>query len=507
MADDLRTAELARCFDDPLRFILWALPWGEIPELSIVPLPEKWRAKYPNCEYGPDAWACELLDLIAEHVKKNGFDGVHSVSPLKAAVASGHGIGKSFFTAMICIWLLATRPYCKGIVTATTGAQLETKTWAEICKWLKKSLVADMFEINSTSIRAKEAPEGWRLDAYTCKEENSEAFAGQHSASSSSFYIFDEASGIPDKIWEVAEGGMTDGEPFFFAFGNPTRNTGRFRECFGKRSDSWLTYHVDSRSAFITNKETIEAWRQEYGEDSDFFRVRVLGQFPSASTKQFIPSSLVDKASETDVLNNTATCAIMGVDIARFGEDDSVIYTRIGRGYLPIKRFHHLDAVTLASRIAGHFENLKKLGLPEDRIYINVDETGVGGPIVDILRSDGYRVRGIQFSSSADDPETYDRKRDEMWGKMKDWLEDGGTIPNDKGLKEELVSPEFDYTLKGAIKLESKKDMKKRGLSSPDVADALALTFAVRINEYAQFANTERGARIRKFDPFARVHY
>lgn len=498
--------ELAKGYDDPLRFVLWAFPWGETPELSIVPLPEPWASKYPGCKYGPDKWACEVLEEIGQQVRENKFDGIHAVKPIRHAIASGHGIGKSFLTACLVIWILATRPYSKGVVTATTGDQLKTKTFAEIAKWLKRSLVADMFTINAESITAVEAPESWRVDAQTCKEENSESFAGQHAASSTSFYIFDEASGVPDVIWEVAEGGLTDGEPMMFVFGNPTRNTGRFRECFGKRSRVWRTRQIDSRSVFITNKEQIEEWRKEYGEDSDFFRYRVKGEFPSQSDKQFIPTGLVMEAARRDMPHNAATCAIIGVDVARFGDDDSVIYTRIGRGWLPIKRFKGLSTTQLVAKVKKHYDEVKALGFPRDRIFINVDEGGVGGGPKDQLRDDGYPVRGIQFGAGADDPKTYSRLREEMWGRMKLWLMDGGTIPNDQGLIDDLSAPEYDILPSGQIKLESKKDMKKRGLPSPDAADALALTFAYKVEEYiplAELAFRNRSSGRRDYDPFA----
>lgn len=502
--------ELARCYADPLRFVLWAFPWGETPELSIVPLPEPWASRYPNCKYGPDVWACEVLEDIGKQVRERAFDGIHAVKPIRLAIASGHGIGKSFLTAMLVIWIMATRPDAKGVVTANTANQLETKTFAEISKWLKRSLVSDLFEIRATSIVSKESPESWRVDAQTCREENSESFAGQHSASSTSFYIFDEASAVPDVIWEVAEGGLTDGEPMMFVFGNPTRNTGRFKECFGKRRQYWTTRHIDSRSVFITNKAQIEEWKTEYGEDSDFFRVRVKGQFPSASSRQFIPTELAEKASWSEIAHNTATAAIIGVDVARFGDDDTVIYVRIGKGFLPIKRYHGLDTVQVAAMVKRRYRDVKSIGFPRDRIFINVDEGGVGGGPKDILRDDGYPVRGVQFGAAADEPEIYDRKRDEMWGRMKQWLADGGTIPRDQGLIDDLTSPEFDIKPGGQIKLESKKDMKKRGLASPDAADALCLTFAYKIQEYVPLPELlhrgrNQGAGRKAFDPYSVV--
>ncbi|WP_279175092.1 terminase [Parasutterella excrementihominis] len=506
--EDIFNEELARCYADPLRFVLWAFPWGETPETSVVRLKEPWSKKYPNFTYGPDAWACQLLDDIGKDVRARGFDGAHAVEPLRYAVASGHGIGKSAFTAWLVCWILATRPGCKGVVTANTASQLETKTWAEIRKWLKRSLIADMFDVKMTSIEALESPESWRVDALTCKEENAESFAGLHAASSTAFYIFDEASAIPEAVYEVAEGGLTDGEPMMFLFGNPTRSSGSFHACFNnyKKKQYWNIRNIDSRTVEITNKEQIKKWADEYGEDSDFFRVRVRGVFPSVSSRQFIPTDTAQSAALLSLEHNTATAAIIGVDVARFGDDDSVIYTRIGKGYLPIKRFHGLSTTDLVAKVKVHFESVKKLGFPADRIYIFVDEGGVGGGPKDMLRDDGYPVRGVQFGEKADDPQTYSRKREEMWGRMKQWLSDGGTIPNDRDLVEDLIAPEYDILPGGQVKLETKKDMKKRGLRSPDAADALALTFAFKIEEYISIGELRirnQTQSRRSFDPFA----
>ena len=495
--------ELGRCYYDPLRFVLWAFPWGETPELSIVKLPEPWASKYPGCEYGPDAWACEILEEVGRRVQENGFDGVHAVPPVQVAISSGHGIGKSFLTACIVIWIMATRPGSKGVVTANTAAQLETKTWAEITKWLKRSLVADMFDIKATSIVAKESPEAWRVDALTCREENSESFAGQHAASASSFYIFDEASAVPDKIWEVAEGGLTDGEPFMFVFGNPTRNTGRFRECFGKRRARWITRQIDSRTVAITNKRQIEEWKNDYGEDSDFFRVRVRGLFPNASSSQFIPTGLAESAAAREASpNHNAYAAILGVDVARFGDDDTVMYARFGKdATLKPRVYHGLKVTETVAYAKGFYNDLRRMGFK--KVYIFVDDGGVGGGVVDMLKDDGFPARGVNFGASADDKERYSRKREEMWGLMREWLEEG-VIVSDQRLIEDLTSPEYSYTLSGQIKLESKEDMKKRGLSSPDMADALAITFAYKVKEYESEgpARFEVSAR-RNYDPFS----
>ena len=176
------------------------------------------------------------------------------------AVSSGHGIGKSAITGWIVTWIMCTRPFSQGTVTANTFQQLDTKTWSQIRKWMKLSVASHWFTIGASKIYHNDYPESWFCSAQTCREENSEAFAGQHAANSTSFYINDEASAIPDIIFEVQDGGLTDGEPMQFNFGNPTRNTGRFRECWRKFRHRWKTYKVDSRDVQITNKEYLNSY-------------------------------------------------------------------------------------------------------------------------------------------------------------------------------------------------------------------------------------------------------
>lgn len=498
--------ELGRCYADPLRFVLWAFPWGEMPETSVVKLQEPWAFKYPHCKYGPDKWACEFLDDLGTEVRARNFDGSHAVDPIRFAVSSGHGIGKSCITAWLVCWILATRPHCKGVVTANTANQLETKTWAEIRKWMKRSLVADMFEVKSTTIEAKESPETWRVDALTCKEENAEAFAGLHAASSTPFYIFDEASAIPEKIYEVAEGGLTDGEPMMFLFGNPTRSSGSFHACFNNRKKKihWNLRAIDSREAQVTNKEQIKRWEEEYGEDSDFFRVRVRGMFPNVSSQQFIPTHLVENAMNRPAIGNQPKAAIIGVDVARYGDDDTVIFFRFGRdGSYPYRRYSGLSTTQVVVRIKEAIRDAQMLGF--EKVYCFVDEGGVGGGPVDILQDDGFeQVRGVNFGWSADDPKSWNRKRDEMWGRMREWLK-SATLREDADLLSDLISPEYEILLNGATKLESKEAMKKRGVSSPDIADGLALTFAFQVQEYGgertESCENARNARL-SFNPF-----
>ena len=224
------------------------------------------------------------------------------MSPIRRAVASGHGIGKSALTAWIVLWLMSTRPDARGTVTANTYVQLETKTWAAIQKWHKLCLTAPWFVCTTNRLYHRDSKETWFCSPATCKEENSEAFAGQHAADASSFYIFDEASAVPDKIFEVAEGGLTDGHPFIFLFGNPTRSHRQvLPRVLRQRERDALGTQVDRLARLpLPNKELIAEWIETYGEDSDFVRVRVRGLPPAADELQFIDRERIKEAQERE---------------------------------------------------------------------------------------------------------------------------------------------------------------------------------------------------------------
>ena len=463
--------EVAKYYADPLGFVMWAFDWGYL-ELEGFD--------------GPDTWQVDLLIQIGEWVKVNNFDGVTPCEPLRNAVASGHGIGKSAFVAWLILWIMCTRPYAKGIVTANTGDQLRTKTWGELAKWKQRCIVGTWFELNSgkgsLSMYHKSYPEVWRVDAQTCREENSEAFAGLHAANSTPFYIFDEASAVPDKIWEVAQGGLTDGEPMFFCFGNPTRNTGEFKKCFAA-SSRWNTKQIDSRTAKMTNKRELEEWRKDWGEDSDFFRVRVLGRFPRAGDMQFIPGDVVFDAMKRGPGRYLGTDPLIcGIDIARGGEDNCMIGFRRGKDAKSEKVYRipgekSRDSMKVVSKLIMILDRHQP-----DMTFI--DETGIGGPIVDRMKQLGYNVVGVHFGGKADDEKHYANKTAEMGARCRQWLMDGGAIPDEPQLEEELTVRQFWHNDKDQLVLESKnktKDqegMRKRLGVSPDWADQLYLTFA-----------------------------
>lgn len=447
---------------------------------STPKLPEQYQLEYDS-EFGPDAWACDLLMALGDQSQQRGFDGTKAVDAVRMAVSSGHGIGKSAITAWLVLWIMSTRPNSRGVVTASTQPQLESKTWSQIAAWSNRSITRDWWDIStgrgSMKMLHKHHPETWAVYAQTARAESAEAFAGLHAADSSPFFLCDEASGVPDAIHEVMQGGLTDGEPFLFAFGNPTRNTGWFHGAFHAQRHRWTTWQIDSRDVAITNKDQIQQWVEDFGVDSDFVKVRVRGVFPSASSLQFIGRDLVDGAMSRDLPESRGETIVVGVDPARFGSDSSVIYTRVGRDartWPPI-RMRGVDTMTLAARTAEHVNLLRSAG---HHVLINVDGGGVGGGVIDRLRSVGYEVNEVQFGSRAMDPKKYANRRAEIWGLMKEWLQ-VGAIASDEDMAIDLTSPEYGYTAQDQIQLERKESMKARGLASPDAADALAVTFAV----------------------------
>lgn len=467
---------VASLYADPLGFVKACYPWGE-----EGPLKE---------HTGPDVWQEEFLRSWGEEIKRNGFNGLKAVAPVRRAVSSGHGIGKSVMVAWIVDFIMSTRPHCQGTVTANTFTQLETKTWAAIQRWTKLCLTSHWFAVTSNRVYQVDHKESWFVAPQSSKEENSEAFAGQHAADSTSFYIFDEDSAIADSIHEVAEGGLTDGEPMIFCFGNPTRNSGHFYDaCFGRMRARWNPTIVDSRKSRFTNKEQIKEWAEDYGEDSDFFRVRVLGLPPSASDAQFIDQGRVLEAQKRSVVVLPDEPLVAGADLAWGGGDDNVIRFRRGldgRSIPPIriKGEFTRDPAVLTNRLAD------VLGREYDGQRVSMlflDSAGIAGPIAARLRNLGFKnVQEVNFGSDSPDQKCR-YMRDFMWYQMKEWLL-SGAIDKHPELEADLTGPGIRPDNRQRVWLESKETMKKRGVDSPDDGDALALTFAAPVRVKAKTA-------------------
>lgn len=474
---------LAPYAHDPLGFVEAVFPWDE-GEL--------------HGRTGPEPWQRALLSRLA---------GLSPHEALLEAVASGHGVGKSALVSWIILWAMSTATDTRGVVTANTETQLKTKTWAELAKWFRLFIGRQLFKFEATSIFSVDPDRAktWRVDMVAWSERNPEAFAGLHNQGRRVFMLYDEASSIPDIIWETSEGFLSDEntERFWIVCGNPTRSSGRFRHCFDDAR--WNTTQVDAREVSFTNKSQIAAWAAAYGDDSDFFRVRVRGVFPRIGASEFISAAIVAEAAARETVAQRFDPLIIGADIARFGDDETVLVVRKGRDArtTPAVRLRGLDTMQVAARIVE-----LAVALRADAVFI--DGGGVGGGVVDRCRQLRLDVFDVQFGGKAEradllsQGEKYANKRAEIWGAMRAWLATGA-IEDDSALREQLVGPTYGFNQRDEIQLERKVDMKTRGLPSPDWADALALTFAWPVvpNINAGLEGPQKPLVEHEYDPYA----
>lgn len=470
-------AYIAEYTHDPVSFVKACFPWGE--------------GELKNYE-GPDEWQLDILGRV-----KDGLMTIEDV--IRVAVASGNGVGKSCLVSWLILWAISTHEDTRGVVTANTDTQLRAKTWAELAKWHRLFIGKELFTFTATSIFSaqKGHDKTWRIDAIPWSKENPEAFAGLHNQGKRILVIFDEASAIFDEIWRVTEGAVTDAntEIIWCVFGNPTRNSGKFYECFNSPKSSWNCLQLDSRTVAVSNKKTIAKWEDEYGEDSDFFKVHVRGLFPSSGNNQLISKELAEEAYNRKAAYSQYSFApvIIGVDPAWEGEDKLAVVLRQGiySNVLEVTPKNDND-MEVARRIAGYQDTYGASAVFIDMGY----GTGIFSAGKDMGR-DNWKI--VPFGSKSDKDE-YHNKRAEMWFEMKQWLKDGGCI-NNETLKKELIAPEAHINRRGKHQLEAKADMKRRGIVSPNIADALALTFAfpVQNNINMRFRRKRRQKKTHKW--------
>lgn len=449
---------------DPLGHVLYCYPWG----VKGTELADK---------SGPRQWQRDVLNSIGEKLAAGAAD---MGEVIREAVASGHGIGKSALVAWIIRWALDTREDTRGVVTANTDTQLRTKTWPELAKWHGLSITKDWFTLTATAIASNDAghEKNWRVDAVPWSETNTEAFAGLHNEGKRLLLIFDEASAIADKVWEVAEGALTDAktEIVWAVFGNATRATGRFRECFRRFSHRWTTRQIDSRTVEGTNRTEMDKLIEDHGVDSDTVKVRIRGIFPSMSAKQYISEADVDAAFDKHLRAEQFNFApkILALDPAWEGDDELVILLRQGLSvrvlYTAAKNDNDVHIANVLARLEDEHQ--------ADAVFV---DGGYGTGVVSVGRTLHRQWTLVWFGGASADPGCLN-KRSEMWQSIKRWLKEGGALPADQGLRDELLSIEAVPRLDGKLQMESKDHMKRRGQKSPNRADALALTFAFPVS-------------------------
>ena len=427
---------------------------------------------------GPDDWQRETLISIGNKLVAGGKSG----AVIREATASGHGVGKSALVAWLILWAISTHEDTRGVVTANTESQLKIKTWAELSKWFRLCWYAQQFfELTATAIYSRDPTHEreWRIDQVPWSERNTEAFQGLHNKGKRILLIFDEASAIPLGIWEVSKGALTDSdtEIIWAVFGNPTRNTGAFKNCFtGPDSKRWTTRQIDSRASKFANQTEIQQWVDDYGLDSDFVKVRVRGMFPSMSAKQFISVADVDAAfgKHLHASQYDFAAKILSVDPAWEGDDEMVIGLRQGLAFKLLRTIPKNDNDIQVANIIANLQDSEHA----DAVFI---DAGYGTGIVSAGRTLGRAWQLVWFAGESSDPGCLN-KRAEMWKLMRDWLKEGGAIPKDTVLYNDLIGPETVARMDGKMQLEAKAHMKERGLKSPNRADCLAISFAYPVS-------------------------
>lgn len=443
-----------RYVNDPLGFTRFMYDWGNEGLKG-------WE--------GPDYWHQEVFGAIKEYLE--GPDQ----QPLFLAVASGHGAAKTALVAWVIRWFMSCRDHPQVVCTANTESQLTTKTWRELAKWHKLSANRDWFEWTATSYYLKAHSDTWKANAIPWSDNNTEAFAGTHEENV--LVVFDEASKISDKIWEVTDGIFTTKKNIWLVCGNGTRNAGRFYDCFHKNKRYWKTWQIDSRTCKAANRVYLERLIEQYGgEDSDQARVRVRGQFPRTATRQLISTDAVEKCQNHETEGWELLPKVMGVDVARFGENSSTIAIRQGRKVYEIEVLPKMDLMQTAHHVA---EVIKR----ERPLQVFVDGSGIGAGVVDRLRQLNYSITDVNGGNQSLNPR-FLNKRAEMWWEMKEAVEGLIELPKDQRLKEELTCVEYDYTDKGRIRLDRKSDIQEEYGFSPDRADALAMTYAYPVADF-----------------------
>ena len=411
----------------------------------------------------PYDYQAEFLDALASGERK-------------MSVRSGHGTGKSTTSSWAMLWYVLLRFPNKVVVTAPTSGQLFDALFAELKRWINElpPQLQVLLTVKSDRVELSAAPAEAFISARTSRAETPEALAGVHSQNV--LLVVDEASGVPEKVFEAAAGSMSGHSATTILLSNPTRSSGTFFESQTRLASTWWTRRWSCVESPLVSEEFIDEMRLRYGEDSNAFRIRVLGEFPMADDDTIIPFHLADSAIKRDIEIPEDTKPIWGLDVARFGADKTALCKRYGNVVTEITSWQGLDLMQTVGRVMAEYEGLSPSMRPSE---ILVDSIGVGGGVVDRLRELGAPVRGINVGEAPAMGNTYMNLRAELWFKTKGWLEDRSCkLPNDDQLLAELTSIRYAFTPGGKMKAESKDDMRKRGLKSPDLADALCLTMA-----------------------------
>ena len=436
---------------------------------------EEMIRRYGTTEDGPALFVKEILGATPTDYQEDLLNAVGRAER-KISVRSGHGTGKSTALSWAMLWFVLFRFPCKVVVTAPTTAQLYDALFAELKRWVGElpPALKVLLEVKTDRLELVAAPSEAFISARTSRAEQPEALAGVHS--DNVLLVVDEASGVPEQVFEAASGSMSGHNATTILAGNPTRSSGTFFESHTRLAGSWLTLHWSCIDSPRVSREFIEEMKTRYGEESNAYRIRVLGEFPLGDDDTIIPLHLAEAAKNRDVAPAPTSRPVWGLDVARFGSDRTVLAKRVGPVVTEVEAWRGLDLMQTCGRVKAQYDGL----IPSERpTEILVDVIGLGSGVYDRLRELGLPVRSVNVSETPAFGDTYNNLRTELIFRFRGWLEQRGSrIPNDPELIAEATSIRYSFSSTGKMKAESKDDMRRRGLKSPDKADAVFLTFA-----------------------------
>jgi len=441
-------------------------------------------------EKHPDLFVEDLLGVTPQDWQREVMSAV-AKGQRRCSIRSGHGVGKSSCASWLMIWFLLTRYPVKVVVTAPTASQLFDALFAECKRWIKElpTPIKSLLEMKSDRIELGSSPTEAFISARTSRSESPESLAGVHA--DHVLLVVDEASGVPESVFEAAYGSMSGKDATTILLGNPTRSSGYFYETHTRLRDSWWTKQVSCLDSPLVSPDFIAEMELKYGADSNAMRVRVLGEFPLAEDDTLISLHAVEQASKRKVEQPEGTPVVWGLDVARYGDDASVLCIRQGRHLMELHSWKKLSLMELSGRV---LDLLNSADEPPEEIL--VDSIGLGAGVLDRLRELDISARGVNVSESPAMADRYANLRAELWDLTKQWFSEEVQIPNDDSLIADLTAPRYSFNSSGKMIVESKAETKKRLGRSTDFADSLVLTFAsTAAGASGQYRRKKRGRR------------
>lgn len=425
----------------------------------------------------PDKWQEDVLEAYGGNDRR-------------IAVKSCHGPGKTTVASWCIIHQMLCRYPQKTVATAPSAPQLQGVLLPEVKKWVGRlpQTIQDTLDIRTDAIYLKKNPAESHFEARTARADAPESIQGIHCDDGYVLFIGDEASGIPENVYESVFGSMSGKYVTTLLIGNPVRPQGYFHKCFHQASSLWTTFTVSYKDSDRVTDDFVRQAKLTYGSESNAFRVRCLGEFPESEGDTVIPYNWIVAAQQRKIDMPDDEPEVWGVDIARYGKDFTCIVGRTRRHVTFLDRWGRTDLMSTAGKIKNRYDEAKQKNRAPRAVYVDV--IGMGGGVVDRLKEWQIPVRGINVAENATLSEDYHRTRDELWFRAREWLEDPGCVlpsPDPKNdpefdpayaLAEDLTGPTFRYRSNGTIEVEAKDDTRSRLHRSPDMGDAMCLTFA-----------------------------